>query len=235
MKIPTIIIFLVIFLSINFLVRKMLDRLNNESNLLKNFRRFFPIIELIAWALFIIWVSNTLFESSKFHLYVNTLIITLGFVLVYWFFIKDYISGVQIKSRFNPSHGQFFKSDQTRGVVKKLGTLVMEVKSENGSDFKIPYSKIDQKSIELNIQEKSGGESTFTIELDKDVDETDACQKLTELILNSPWSSYKSTPDIKVVDDKNNLKTYEISFVSNGKNSSRQLRELIEKEIRQLK
>ncbi len=213
----------------------MFDRLNIESNLLKHIRRFFPIVELFAWGLFTIWASNTLFEDSKFHLYINTLIITLGFVLVFWFFVKDYISGVQIKSRFNLSQGQLFKSDQIRGVVKKLGTLVMEVKSENGSDFKIPYSKIDQKSIELNIKETSGGESTFTIEMDKSVDENDATQKLTELILNSPWSSYKSYPDIKVLDDKNNLKTYEISFVSNGKNSARQLKELIEKEIRQLK
>jgi len=234
-NLPTTVILLIIFLSINFVARKMLDRINIESKIIEYVRRYLPIAELIVWGLFIIWVSNTLFEDSKFHLYINTLIITLGFVLVFWFFIKDYISGVQIKSRFNLSKGQLFKSEQFRGVVKKLGTLVMEVKSDNGSDFKIPYSKIDQKSIELNIQEKIGGESTFTIELDKSINENTAIQKFTELILNAPWSSYKSIPNIKVLDVNNNIKTYEISFVSNGKNSSRQLKELIEKEIGQLK
>jgi len=230
-KLLTIVILFLILLTVNFLLRKIIRRLKIQNELHEYINRYFPIVELIVWTIFIIWASNALFRNSEFHLYVNFLTITLGFVLISWFFIKDYISGVQIKSRFNLSSGQIFKSEQIKGVVKKIGLLLLEVKAENGGDFKIPYSQIDQKSIELNIQEKSGGENTFIIVLDKKLNETTTVHRLTEMIINSPWSSYKSTPVIKVADVENNLKSYEISCISNGKNGTKRLKEIIEREF----
>jgi hypothetical protein len=189
------------------------------------------VLEFAFWTLFIIWAAVTLFEDSSFSLFVNFLIITMVFILLFWFFIRDYISGIQIKSRFNLSKGQMFKSNQVTGIIRKLGLLFMDIKTENGSDMKLPYAQIDQKSIELNFQEKSGGESTIKITLDGKVSETATSRKLKELVINSPWSLHKSAPSIKVSDTGNNQKTYEISCVTIGDKGAKQLKELLLKEL----
>ena len=197
--------------------------------------RYFSVAELLFWTSFMVWSSNTFFTDTHFIIYVNFLTITIGFVLISWFFLRDYISGVQIKSRYNLSPGQSFISGPVRGVVKRMGLLLLEVKAENGSDYKIPYAQIDQKSIELNFQEKSGGESMFTVLLDTRLSETRTVHKLTELIINSPWSSHKSLPIIKISEAENDLKSYEISCVTIGEGGMNQLKALIQKEFSQRK
>lgn len=222
---------LVLFLIANFLLRKVLSGLKSKTGLLVYVHRYFPVLEFLFWAVFVIWAANSFFSDSRFYLYVNFLIITMVFILIFWFFIKDYVSGIQIKSRFNLSEGQIFKSSQVTGIIRKMGLLFMDVKTENGSDMKLPYSQIDQKSIELNFQEKNGGESTIKINLNGELSEITTTRRLTELVINSPWSLHKSTPKIKVTDKGNNVKTYEITCITVGGNATKRLKELLLKEF----
>jgi hypothetical protein len=193
--------------------------------------RYFPLVELAFWALFVFWSSYILFSDSLFYTYLIFLLIALVVVLFSWFFLRDYVAGIQLKSRYNFSAGQSFKTSQVSGVVKKNRLLYLEVKADNGSDFRIPYSKIDQSSIELNIQEKSGGESIVKVWLDQKWDEDIAVKKIVELVLNSPWSSHKSHPEIHVQEAEKGVKCYEISCMTHGDQAGRKLKELIEKEL----
>ena len=223
------------FLAINFLFRKGIVGFKFKGGGIHKIYRYFPIAELVFWSVYSAWAANFLFKESSYLLYTNILIISLSFVLFSWFFIKDYISGVQIKSRFDFDTGQNFKSGQIKGVISKLGLLMIEIKSENGTDYKIPYSKIDQKSIELNFSEKDGGESSFSVDIDRKFNETETVNKITELIINAPWCSYKSLPIVKVIDANSKLITYKISCITIGNNGTRQLEELIQKEFGLLK
>ncbi len=229
MSLSILTLLFLLLLAANYLLRKILQDVKINSEKLSIFHRFFPVLELIFWAVFIVWASNNLISNSRFHLYVNFLTITLGFVLVSWFFVKDYVSGIQIKSRFSLSSGQNIRCAQVNGTIKKMGLLLMEVKSENGSDFKIPYSQIDQKTIEINFQEKGVGEKSIKIVLSSKLKSANTIQKMTELIVNSPWSSYKSPPVIKVTEMENNQVCYEISCVTIGANGAKRLKELIQK------
>jgi len=226
-----ILFLLVIFLALNLLLRKGLSGLKGKTGVFVYIRRYFPVLELTFWSLFVVWAVNSLFEDSRFSLYVNFIIITLFFILIFWFFIRDYVSGVQIKSRFNLFEGQMFKSGQAVGSIRKLGLLFIELKSENGSDMKLPYSQIDQKSIELNFQEKNGGESNIKITLDGKLNETETSRRLTELIVNSPWSLHKSAPKIKISDSANGKKVYEISCFTIGDKGAKRIKELLNNEL----
>jgi hypothetical protein len=219
------------FIAVNFLFRKALTSVKSKAGILGIINRYFPIIELAFWVVFVIWASGILLAGSQFFFYVIFLMITLGFVLFFLFFIRDYIAGIQLKSRYNLSTSQLFKSGQINGIIKKLGLLSVEVKSENGSDFKIPYAQIDQKSIELNIQEKSGGETLIKVALDQKLDDTDAIQKITELVINSPWSSHKSNPIVHIKESEKGQKIFDISCVTNGERGTKKLKELIEREF----
>lgn len=116
-----------------------------------------------------------------------------------------------------------------------MGLLLLEIKTDSGSELKIPYAQIDQKSIELNFQEKSGGESVVLIRLDEKLKEEDTLQKIMKLTMNSPWISHKSIPRINVKEAEAGLKIYEISCITNTENGDKKLKELIEQEIGQKK
>ena len=231
MKGISIIILLLILAAMNFLLRKVLYRLKSRSKLIQQALRYLPMIELMFWSAVIIWASNTFFKGSSLHLYVNFILVTLGLGFFSWFFMKDLISGIQIKMRFSLSPGQRFKAKKIKGTIKSAGFLLLELKTDNGSELKIPFAQIDQKSIELNFQEKSGGESVVHVQLDEKLNEEDTIQKIMELTMNSPWSSYKSTPQVSVLDIEDGLKTYKISCNTNSENGGKKLRELIEQEI----
>lgn len=219
------------FLAVNILLRKAMGKVKSQNGVIGMINRYFPMIELAFWAVFSIWTIGILFSDSQFFMYIIFLMIALGFVLFFLFFVKDYMAGILLKSRYGLAINQRFKSGQVIGIIKKLGLLFVEIKAESGSDFRIPYSQIDQKSIELNIQEKSGGENVVQVKLDEKLNEEDTLQKIMELTINSPWSSHKSNPQIVALEVENGLKTYEISCIINGENGGKKLKELIEAEI----
>ena len=231
MKILTVIVLSLALLTFNFSLRSVKGKLNIHSRLTGKIFRFLPVMELLLWTIFVLWSSNYLFADTSVQYIANFLLLTLCFVLVFWFFIKDYISGIQIKTRFNLAPGKSFKSKQGKGIIRKVGILLLEIKTENGSNIKIPFSQIDQKTVELNFEEKRGGESTFKIELDSKITETVAMQKITQLVINSPWTSYKSAPTIKVKQSHPDKKTYEISCVTIVENGVNRLKELIIREF----
>lgn len=107
----------------------------------------------------------------------------------------------------------------------------MEVQTDEGSTCKIPYAQIDQKSLELNIQESRGGESLIKVNLDQQLNESDTTRKINELVINSPWCSHKTQLRIHVKENENGFKCYEISCMTHGDQSGRKLKELIEKEL----
>jgi hypothetical protein len=230
-KIIPVIILFALLLTVNFFLRKSKSRMKYKPGIIDRITRLFPLLEMLFWAAFFIWAFNYIFKNSDVQYFVNILLITLCFVLIFWFFIKDYFYGIQIRSRFSPDPGKNFKSDQGKGIIRKVGLLTLELKTENGSTVKVPYSQIDQKSVELNFEEKRGGESTFKVDLNAKQDEETLKQKITQLIINSPWSSYKSMPVIKVtaIDDK--LKSYEISCITTAETGVSRLKELIQKRL----
>ena len=229
MKIVTIGILFLGCIAINFVLRKVLAGVKNSTGVFAIIKKIFPWMEVAFWAAFVYWV-NSIFITNNQSL-VQLIFVVMGFALFFWFFLRDYIAGIQLKSRFNFSVGQTYRSGEVNGVIRKVRLLYLEIKSDAGGDYKIPFSQIDQKSLQLNILEKGSGESIITVELDAALDESSVAQRILELVINSPWSSHKSSPIVTVLNDENGLKTYEIACMLNGDDSGRKLRELIQSEL----
>lgn len=208
-----------------------MSSLKSKTGVFGIISRYFQLLELVFWTAFVFWICGILFSSTPFLVYINYLLFTMVIVLFVWFFMRDYIAGIQLKSRYNFFNGQAFKSAQITGVIRKISLLSIEIKGENGSDFRIPYSQIEQKSIELNVQEKSGGENLIVVALDQKLNEEATIQKIMELVVNSPWSSHKSSPMINVQEPENGIKNYEISCIIIGEHGANRLKELIEREV----
>lgn len=235
MKILIVVILCALLVVATYIFRKAKVRLKKKTRAMEHIILWLPVMEMVIWSAFVWWSVSYLFEGSSVQFAVKFLVITLIFVFVSWYFIRDYIAGIQIKSRFKPAVGHYFKSEQGSGLLRNVGVLLLEIKTENGSYTKVPYSQIDQKTIVLNFEEKSGGEVVFKIVLASKLDERDVKNKISQMILNSPWSSYKSLPRINVSMTDVDHKSYEISCVSTVENGGIKLVEMVKKEFNPLK
>lgn len=233
MKILTIGILFIGSLAINFLLRKVLVSVKSSVGAFAIIKKYFPLLELAFWGAFVFWVSTIV--ETQYKSFFQLLLLIMSFVLFFWFFMRDYVAGIQLKSRYNFSAGQSYRSDRVNGVIKNIRLLYIEIKSETGGELKIPFSQIDQRSLELNIQDKSGGESLIKVVLAATLNESSTSQRIIELVINSPWCSYKSTPIVSVLVGENGQKTYEISCILLGEKGGKKIRELIENEFNKKK
>ena len=231
MKVLSILILSISLLVLNFLLKKGIRSIRSSNAVFKAISRYYPIAELLFWSVFIVWAVISLFATSQFFIYIIFLLITMGFVLFFLFFARDYVTGVQLKSRYHLSQGQRFKSGQLSGTVKRTDLLYVEIKGDDGTDYKIPYHQLDQKTIALDFQEKSGGESMVKVELDGKLERDEVAKKIVELAINSPWCSHKITPRVHISESKNGLTIYEVSCLLVGEHAARHLRELIESDF----
>lgn len=232
MKIIILVILGSLLAAATYSFRKGKGRLKKKNRIFGHIIQWMPILEMLIWAAFIAWAAGYLFADTSMQFTINFLLITLVLVLVSWYLLRDYIAGIQIKSRFRLATGQYFKSAQGSGLLRHVGVLLLEIKTESGCFAKVPYAQIDQKTIEINFEEKLGGEVAFKIVLPNKFDERQVRQKIISLILNSPWSSYKSLPVINVSTPDLNHKAYTISCMSTVENGGIRIKELIRSEFK---
>lgn len=228
--IPTLFLF-VVGVAVNYLLRKLLNQFRRKSKIVERIHRYFPFAEITFWLLFFFFAINIMFIGSDLSTYINYLLTTIIFILIYWYFLRDYVAGIQLKSRFTLATGKQLSTEHASGTISRLGLLYLQLKSVDNSERKIPYSQIDQKSIVVNFQEKDTSSNSFVISLSGKLSDEEAIRKISELIVNSPWSSYKSPPSIQVKEHDDGGKHYEVSCKTFGGNASKLLKERIEREL----
>lgn len=229
MKLVTLVALVLILILINYLFRRGIRHIKKRNYLLDYIKRYLPVLEMLGWSVIIVWIIDVLFAVSTFNLYLQIAVIILVFAFVSWFVLRDFIAGVQVKTRFNLVKGQKLYYNKIKGEIKKLGFLALGLKADNGSDLIIPYATIDQKEIRLNYLEEGESEARFTIDLDIKYDEQETVEKLIEIINNSAWCSHKSKPTVMVIDENKTTKKYEITFKPNVSDGAKKLKTMIAK------
>jgi hypothetical protein len=228
MKLITLVSLAFSLLVINYLFRKTLESIKRKNIVLDYLRRYLPVVELTAWSIFGVWILNLLFVGSKYNLYLNFLLFILIFIFAGWYFLRDFIAGVQIKSRFNLAKGQRFLAAQADGEIVRLGILTMTIKMSTGGDLIIPYAKLNQDTIQLNFHEKSETETRFTLELNKKINEKEMVRTMEELIINSAWCSHKSMPKVIMLAEEDGKRQYEITCQPTVNDGAKRIKALLQ-------
>lgn len=215
----TILILAVTLVIINYMMRMILTRIKRTYPATEFLLRYLPLTELLIWTIFIIWAINILMAESRYLLYINTLIILTIAAFLSWYFLRDYVAGVQIKSRFKLHNGQIIKIGKLSGKISRLGLLSLHLKSDKSGNIILPYGKIRQEEIQYNIQSQGHASYTFIIDVDSKISESEVSDRLTEVLMNSIWCSASTRPTIKMIGDKGNKQQYEIGCFPVGDNA----------------
>lgn len=227
MKFVPLVAFVFVLLAVNYLVRIVLMGLPSANVVLNYIKRYLPLIEMTVWIAFSIWIFNIIFTESRYLLYLNTLFFLFTFLFLSWYVLRDYFLGVQIKTRFNLITGQRLHTNGIKGEIQRIGLLSLSFRGDNGKNIIIPYSKLDQQTIEYDFHQKGQSEAKFVLEIDSAAAGSDVMDKMTEMIMNSVWCSHKSKPQIQLISDQDGKKRYEITCLPNGKDSGEKIRAML--------
>jgi small-conductance mechanosensitive channel len=211
-------------LAVNYLLRMVLAGVSARNIVLSYINRYLPLLELIVWTSFTVWILNILFTDSRYLLYLNTLIFLFAFIFLSWYVLRDYFVGVQIKTRFNLIDGQRLHANDVKGEIQHMGLMSMRIRSENGKNIIIPYSQLNQETIEFDFHQKGQSAIRFIFEIDSPASNADVIEKITEMVMNSLWCSHKNKPQVLLISEQEGKKKYEITCLPNGKDGGEKIK-----------
>lgn len=214
-------------LAVNYLLRRVILSLSDRNVVVNYVKRYLPLMELVIWTTFIIWLLNVLFAESRYLLYLNTLIFLFSFIFLSWYVLRDYVAGVQVKTRFKLIKGQKLIANGLKGEIHGIGLMSMRIRSENGRNIIVPYSKLDRQPIEFDDHQKGQSTVKFIIEIDPVATDINTTEKLTEIIMNSAWCSHKHKAVVQLLGQHDGKNQYEITCLPNGKDGGENIKTML--------
>lgn len=192
----------------------------------KTLRKLFPIIEFSTWTVFIFYVIINLFNNEL--IYETAIIIILAVILLFfsWFFIKDIIAGVIIKSEYNIEYNKKVRIKDFEGYINKIGYLSIELKTDSGEFIKIPYSKIVSEVIVWPENKKNlfyKHNFIAKVENSNNLHYSDYIAGIRTELLNSAWIISKKEPVINYINNQDNFYFYKIEIFALNEIHARKL------------
>ncbi len=199
-----------IFLVIR-MFRLLIPLIFYKENPRKYILKFFPVVELIIWLIFLSWFTFLFSEADKIYVYV---LLALLLMLLFWisrYWLKDLIAGVVFRSSTRLKVGDLLHVERLKGAIRKFGNYSVELETQDSQIIFIPYSKLVDA---VNIISEPTGRSqgyTFILVCDRKEDQTKIMQQIKTTILATPWVSVNRMPVINLVIQSDTSWEFEIT------------------------
>jgi len=194
-----IIIWFAIFYFFLRIAKKYLPTVIKQSSQKRNINKYYAILELSVWSVFLILVTNLLLHKS-FIIGITFLIIILGLTAVFiFFYFRDYISGLIIRSENSIKEGDIiYTDDKTSCRIISLKQRGIEAQTDNGEIIFIPYRLIISDKIKIKHSETEKAKAfTFYLKYENCLGEkTELKDKLHRFLLELPWIKHYPQPEI---------------------------------------
>ena len=174
--------------------------------------RLFPLIEFLVWFAFGLWVFNKLLGNySYYHVIIVSLALSL-IIIVGWYFLRDFISGIILKTEIPFEKQQRIGIGDVDGVLLKVGYRSLEIETANSQRIKIPYSKLAASSIHLFSQNehKQSHKVIFKVTSETPMHEIEA--NISAFLLLLPWVAPNSEPNVKVEQQNDGENVVMVSY-----------------------
>ncbi len=170
--------------------------LTGNRKIRKIFLKYFPVVELLSWLAYIFWAFDQLLIGlAAYHLLTGSLIIVIVAIFG-WYFLRDFISGIILKSENAFEPGQLIHTAEVSGTIKKLGYRTMEIITIEGENVKIPFSLLSGHTIIKPADTGNWVEQVIRLKISSGYTPEKIRDMLKIRILEMPW--IVSGVDIKI-------------------------------------
>lgn len=200
-----------IFVVLRYLSRVVGSVISNRA-VYKILIRLFPVVELLVWFAFGLWVINRLFSNFIYYPMLVSAV-AVGIVLIIgWYFLRDFISGIILKAEIPFEKNQHIGVLHYQGVLRKIGYRSIEIEIHNGELIKIPYSHLAAGAIHLYNNNDSLQTHELSLSVSSAIPMQEARDRITKALFLLPWVAVNKDPSIKLVEQTPTHNLLSISY-----------------------
>ena len=149
--------------------------------------RIFPALELFVWLGFILWSSSLIFSNFAAFPVIMTFVVVIIMATLAWYLLRDFISGIILRSENGFEPDQVIKTSFTQGTIKRIGYRSLEIITANGENVKIPYTMLMNTSVIKPQDNSKWRENVITLEVATLLDSAIVKQMLKKRLMEMPW------------------------------------------------
>lgn len=198
----------------------------------KIIKSLFPVVELVAWLIFIIAATIGLLEKEY---YTDIALLIIFILLVYLlsrFVLKDLIAGVIIKTANRPEKDNHIIIGEVQGVISNVGYLGIELRNEKGQLVSIPYSRLSDSTITWPENEKNiFYRHSFELRVSKKDHYSEYIDKIQKDLLNNPWICPSQEPTVSFLKSEEDFYFLNVEVCSLSEKHAQKAEMLVSKEL----
>lgn len=202
-----------LFLILRF-VSSYFPVLTGNKKIRRIFLKVFPVVEMLSWLAFVFWTFDQLLMGiATYQLLTGSLIVVIV-VLFGWYFLRDFISGIILKSENAFEPGQQIQTAKVSGTIKNLGYRTMGIVTVEGEHVKIPFSLLTGQNIGKPADTGNWVEKVIRLKISSDYQPENIQSKLKNRILEMPWTVSGEHIKIEITLDESGKYNTEIDIRS---------------------
>ncbi len=182
-----VLLFALIFLVVIRVLRRLLDIFAGRRSYRAQVRKLFPLAETLFWTMFALWAVNLVFENELHQTIASAAIAASIGAWLIWFVARDFFAGIVLKAQRVFERGQSFKTGEVAGVIRKVGSLGLELEQDEGGTLHVPYRAISGEAFGQVDSSQPGRPCTLELNVPGDKAQSETRSLLRSLVLSSPW------------------------------------------------
>ena len=176
--------------------------LTEKRKIRKIFLRVFPVLQMLLWFAFVFWAFEQLFNGMASYPVLAGSLIILMVGLFGWYFLRDFISGIILKTENGFETGQQIRTAEVSGTINKLGYRSMGIVTCEGEQVKIPYSLLTSQTIIKPADTGNWVEQIIRLKI-QSVYPPEKIQNMLKIrILEIPWIVSDDSLKLKISRDE---------------------------------
>lgn len=168
----------------------------------KIFLKIFPVVQMFLWFAFAFWAFDQLFIGKIAYPVLTGSMIVLMVGLFGWYFLRDFISGIILKSENAFETGQRIRTAEVSGTIKKLGYRTIGIDTCEGELVKIPYSLLASQKIVKPADTGNWVKQLISLKILSGYPPEKIQNMLRIRLLEMPWIVSDDSLQLKIVRDQ---------------------------------
>lgn len=194
------------------LINRLAHLIPGESRWRSLLLRSLPLLEFVVWLAFAFWAARIVFSGLPYRGVVESAMALVLVLALGWYVLRDFLSGVLLKTESEFKKGQIIKSPLVSGKVHKVGYRTVHIETEKGEKVRVPFSRFGDAIISSPPEKGHGYSQMLKLNLNQGDDWSGLTEQIKQELFNMPWIILENEPLINLVRDADNQPSLEVKF-----------------------
>lgn len=167
---------------------------------LATWARIGPLAEALLWLVYLVSVIAWTLQEHHLVRLVALGVLALGVVVAIWFVIRDYLSGVILRTEGAVSVGDVVRVGEIEGQITRFRARAVELELSHGDRVILPYRALRDAPIVRRRTHRAAVRHTFSLGLPAGLGFDAARSAIRRAALLSHWVSPSHDPKITARD-----------------------------------